>query len=103
MYAIIETGGKQYRVEAGQIIEIERLEAESGKITFDRVLLCSDGKSVTVGTPTVAKASVAGEVLDEIKGDKVISFKKRRRKDSRWKKGHRQTLARVRIDEITVG
>ena len=100
MYAIIETGGKQYKVQPGQVLEIERLETESGKVTFDRVLLCADGDKVSVGTPTVSKATVTGEILAEIKGKKKIAFKKRRRKDSMTTRGHRQTLAQVRIDEI---
>ena len=102
MYAIIETGGKQYKVQPGQIIEVEKLEASSGKITFDRVLLCGDEEKVKVGSPTVDKATVTGEVLGEVKGDKVVAFKKRRRKDSQSTRGHRQGYARVRIDEIAV-
>jgi len=102
MYAIIETGGKQYKVQPGQVIEVEKLDAEPGKITFDRVLMCSDGETVKVGTPLVAKATVKGELLGDIKGPKVIAYKKRRRKDSDVKRGHRQIAARVRIDEIAV-
>ncbi len=101
MFAIIETGGKQYKVQPGQIIEVERLDAEPGKVKFDRVLMWGDGEKTKVGAPTVAKASVKGELLGETKGAKVVAFKSRRRKDSRTKQGHRQTLARVRIDEIS--
>jgi len=102
MYAIIETGGKQYRVQPGEVIEVEKLPAPEGKVTFDRVLLCADGGKVKVGSPTVANAKVTGELLEVAKGRKVVAFKKRRRKSSQTKRGHRQTLARVRIDEITV-
>ena len=102
MYVIIETGGKQYKVQPGQVIEVEKLDAAEGKVTFDRVLMCSDGKKVKVGTPAVAKASVKGELLGSARGPKVVAFKTRRRKDSRTKRGHRQTFARVRIDEIAV-
>ena len=102
MYAIIETGGKQYKVQPGQILDVERIEDEDGKITFDRVLLCADGDKVSVGTPAIADATVTAEMLGEIKGKKVIAFKKRRRKDSQTTRGHRQKYARVRIDEICV-
>ena len=102
MYAIIETGGKQYRVQPGEVIEVEKLEAGKGKVTFDRVLLCADGDKITIGSPTVPKAKVTGELLEVAKGAKVVTFKKRRRKSSQTKRGHRQILARVRIDEISV-
>lgn len=102
MYAIIETGGKQYKVQPGQIIEVEKLDAEPGEVTFDRVLMCSDGENVKVGAPLVDKATVKGELLGNTKGQKLVIYKKRRRKDSDVKNGHRQTIARVRIDEIAV-
>ena len=100
MYAIIETGGKQYKVQPGQVIEVEKLEAKSDTVTFDRVLLCADGENVQVGTPTVPKAKVIGAILGAAKAHKVVAFKKRRRKDSQWTRGHRQALTRVRIDRI---
>ena len=103
MYAIIETGGKQYKVQPGEVIEVELVDAPEGRLTFDRVLLCADGDRIVVGAPTVAKAKVTGQVLEQIRGEKLIAFKKRRRKDSQWKRGHRQDLVRVRIDEISVG
>jgi large subunit ribosomal protein L21 len=102
MYAVIETGGKQYKVQPGQVIEVELLEVSEGTVTFDRVLLCSDGEEVKVGAPVVEQARVTGEVLAEVKSRKTIAFKKRRRKDSQTTRGHRQNLARVRIDEIAV-
>ena len=103
MYAIIETGGKQYKVQPGQVIEVELLESESDKVNFDRVLLCGDGETVKVGTPVVDKAVVKASVLaDEVKAKKVLAFKKHRRKDWKWVRGHRQRHARVRIDEIAL-
>jgi large subunit ribosomal protein L21 len=101
MYAIIETGSKQYKVQPGQVLDVELMETSGGKVTFDRVLLLADGKTVKVGSPTVAKASVTASLLGEVRENKVVAFKKRRRKDSQWTRGHRQNCLRVRIDEIT--
>ncbi len=102
MYAIIETGGKQYKVQPGQIIEVETLGAEEGKVAFDRVLMLADGDAVRIGSPVLPEAKVTGEVLGVVKGPKLVAFKKRRRKDSQRTRGHRQALLRVRIDEIAV-
>ncbi len=103
MFAVIKTGGKQYKVAANDVITIERLEAEAGDVVaFDQVLMLG-GDSVTVGTPTVAGATVAAEVVEQARGPKVISFKKRRRQNSKRKKGHRQDLTIVRITEILTG
>ena len=102
MYAVVTTGGKQYRVEAGSELVIERLAADVGaSITFDRVLLVGDGEAVQVGTPTVAGATVSGTVLREELGPKLIIFKFKQKATYRRKNGHRQHLTRVRIDEIT--
>ena len=101
MYAVLTTGGKQYRVEAGSELTIERVAGDAGaSITFDRVLLVSDGDSVTVGTPTVAGATVTGTVLGETRGPKLIVFKFKQKVKYRRRTGHRQHLTRVRIDEI---
>lgn len=101
-YAVVETGGKQYRVRKGDVLEIERLDGEAGqKITLDRVLAISNGTDLTVGTPAVAGASVSGEILGQIRGDKVVNFKKKRRKGYHRKIGHRQNLTRLRVDAIT--
>jgi large subunit ribosomal protein L21 len=102
MYAIIETGGKQYRVEKDDVIDVELLEAEKGKsVEFTNVLFFNDGKNAKVGSPYVAKAVVKGELLMESKGPKVISFKYKQRKGVRRKVGHRQKYHRIKITEIT--
>ncbi len=101
MYAIIETGGKQYRVEKGDVIDVELLAPSSdSKVEFKNVLFLSTGKAVKIGTPHVAKSSVIGELVQEIRGPKVISFRYKRRKGIRRKVGHRQRYARVKITAI---
>src|SRR5262249_61919655 len=100
MFAVIKTGGKQYRVAAEDVITIDKVKGEPGEIIeFGEVLLLG-GDSVQLGNPTVGGASVAGEVVDQGRGDKIIAFKKRRRKNSRRKRGHRQEFTVVRITEI---
>ncbi|MGI9479651.1 MAG: 50S ribosomal protein L21 [Hyphomicrobiaceae bacterium] len=101
MYAVIKTGGKQYRVSADDVLNIERLAGEaSSTIEFTDVMMVGSGDSVKVGTPMVAGAKVVAEVVEQTRGPKLIAFKKRRRKSSRRKKGHRQDLTKVRITEI---
>ena len=101
MYAIIEVGAKQYTIKKGDIIEVEKQAVKEGQdITLNKVLLVSKDKKVDVGQPYVKEAKVEAEVLKHIKGEKVISFKYRRRKSSHWKKGHRQQLTRLKIKEI---
>ncbi len=101
MYAVIETGGKQSRVIAGDTLEIERLETEAGKPhTFERVLLVSKDGHATIGAPTVAKATVVADVVEHKRGKKVIAFKMRRREGYHRKVGHRQELTVVKITEI---
>ncbi len=101
MYAIIETGGKQYRVEKDEVLDVELLDTEEGQtVVFKKVLFVNDGKHITVGAPYVTKSSVKGELVSEVKGEKVISFKYKRRKGIRRKVGHRQTYHRVKITEI---
>ncbi len=100
MFAVIKTGGKQYRVAAEDVIKVDKVAGEPGEIVeFGEVLLLG-GDSVTVGSPTVAGALVAGEVVRQGRDAKVIAFKKRRRKNSRRKRGHRQEHSLVRITEI---
>lgn len=101
MYAVIETGGKQYRVVQGDTLEVERLEVEAGQaVTLDRVLLVAQEGKITVGTPTVAKASVVANVIEHPRGPKKIAFKMKRRKGYHRKVGHRQELTRIKISEI---
>ena len=100
MYAVIRTGGKQYRVAPGDIVEIERLPGDPGaSITFSEVL-ATEGK---IGAPLVAGASVAAEILAQHRADKVVAFKKKRRKNTHRKRGHRQSLTRVKINSISAG
>jgi large subunit ribosomal protein L21 len=102
MYAVVSSGGKQYRVEPGSTLTIERLAAEAGAtLTFDRVLLIGDGDEVTVGTPVVTGASVSATVLGEELGPKLVIFKFKQKVKYRRRTGHRQHLMRVRIDAIT--
>jgi large subunit ribosomal protein L21 len=100
MFAVIKTGGKQYRVAAEDVLKVEKIKGEPGEIVQFGDVLVVGGDSVTLGVPTVAGASVAAEVLDQGRGAKVIAFKKRRRKNSRRKRGHRQDLTMVRITSI---
>ena len=104
MYAVIETGGKQYRVEVGTELEVELLDVEPGKnVTFDRVLLVADGDESAIGTPIVANAAVEAEVVRRDRGEKTISFKYRPKARSRVKKGHRQELTVLRITDVRLG
>ncbi len=101
MYAVIKTGGKQYRVAKDDIIEVELLNTpKGGSITLDHVLLVGDAGSAKIGTPTVSGASVKATVLDQKKGDKIIVFKKKRRQNYRRKNGHRQNLTVLKITDI---
>ncbi len=101
-YAIVETGSKQYRVEPKGIIEVERLKLpEKGKeVLLEKVLLLSNGKDIQVGNPHIKGASVVCELLEEFRAPKVVSFRFRRRKNSRRKRGHRQDLLRLQVKEI---
>ena len=104
MYAVIKTGGKQYRVAANDTIEIEKLAGSAGdSIEFTDVLMVSYGDAIEWGAPVVQGATVAGEILGQVRGPKIIIFKKRRRKHYRRKNGHRQDLTSVRITEILTG
>ena len=100
-FAIIETGGKQYKVSASNILKVEKLDIKKGdKVEFKKVLLVNDDKTVEIGDPTVSGATVEGMLLDNIKDRKVIVFKKRRRQNSRKRYGHRQPLSKVQITKI---
>ena len=102
MYAVIKTGGKQYRVAQDDVLEVEKIDGEAGKaIEFTEVLLVGEGETVKVGKPLLAGAKVTAELVAQTRGPKLIAFKKRRRKNSRRKKGHRQDLSKVRITGIS--
>lgn len=106
MYAVIETGGKQFRVEPGDTIDVELTPVtgkKTQKIKFDRILLVGDDKGVKVGAPVVSGAEVTGVLVDEIRGPKIRVFKMKRRKGYRRSRGHRQDLLRVKIDNIKAG
>lgn len=102
MFAVIKTGGKQYKVAANDVLTIEKLPVEAGEtVQFDEVLMVGGEAGVTVGAPLVAGASVAAEVIEQTRGPKLISFKRRRRKaSSKRRKGHRQDLTLIRITAI---
>ena len=100
MYAIIETGGKQVRVAEGDIIDVELVSAADGKVNFDQVLFLNDGNAIRIGTPHVAGCSVEAEFVGEVKGERVINFKYKKRKSCRRKVGHRQRYSRVKITKI---
>jgi large subunit ribosomal protein L21 len=100
MFAVFKTGGKQYRVAAEDVLKVDKIEGEPGEIVEFGEVLAVGGESVTLGAPTVAGATVAAEVLDQGRGGKIIAFKKRRRKNSRRKRGHRQEFTLLRITEI---
>ncbi len=101
MYAIIESGGKQYRVEPGAVVALERIPGDVGsQVELDRVLLISDGTTVQVGRPTLSGAKVISKIVAQTRGEKIDVFKFKRRKKYRRKTGHRQELTKVRIAEI---
>ena len=101
MYAIVDIAGQQFKVEQGKKIFVNRLQAEEGSsLCFDKVLLTEQEKSVQVGTPYINGATVKATVLEHLKGDKVIVFKKKRRKGYQKKNGHRQCITQIHIDEI---
>jgi large subunit ribosomal protein L21 len=104
MYAVIETGGKQYRVEVGTELEVEYLDVQPGSaLILDRVLLVADGTEASIGRPLVADATVSAEVIRQDRGEKLISFKYRPKARSRVKKGHRQELTVLRITDVRLG
>lgn len=103
MYAIVETGGKQYRVTKGDLIQVEKLEKEKGKITLDKVLLIENDKETLVGAPYIEGAAVEAKVLDHGKGKKIIIYKYKAKKDYRRKQGHRQPYTEIEITGVTTG
>jgi large subunit ribosomal protein L21 len=103
MYAIVEIAGQQFKVEQGQEVFVHRLEGEEGaKVEFDKVLLVDNEGSVKIGAPVVEGAKIDGKIVSHLRGDKVIVFKKKRRKGYQKQNGHRQDLSKVLIEKITV-
>ena len=103
MYAILDVNNRQYKVKEGQEIYVDLQQAEEGdKLTFDRVLLAENEGNITIGTPSLGNASIGASVIGHVKGDKVIVFKKKRRKGYKVKNGHRQQYTKIRIDSITI-
>jgi large subunit ribosomal protein L21 len=101
MYAVINTGGKQYKVQQGETLRIEKIAGEIGsKVTFDRVLMVADGENVRVGQPIIDKAAVQASIVEQDKAKKILVFKYKRRKRYRRKQGHRQPYTAIRIDGI---
>jgi len=101
MYAVLRSGGKQYRVAQNDVFEVEKLDADVGaKVALADVLMIGEGDAVTVGTPSIDGASVVAEVLDQVQGPKILVFKKNRRKNYRRRQGHRQELTVLRVTEI---
>jgi large subunit ribosomal protein L21 len=104
MYAIVEIAGQQFKVAKDQKVYVHRLQSEEGsKVTFDNVLLVGEGEKVTIGAPAIEGAKVTAKILGHLKGDKVIVFKKKRRKGYKKKNGHRQFLTEIQIEGIAVG
>ncbi|HVE17399.1 MAG TPA: 50S ribosomal protein L21 [Chthoniobacterales bacterium] len=101
-YAIIQTGGKQYRVAEGDLIDVEKLDVEAGKDAQLEVLMFADGDKVQLGSPLLAGAAVTAEVVDQFKGDKVIAYKFKRRKGYHRTVGHRRLLTRLKIKSISI-
>ena len=101
MYAVVSTGGKQYRVQKGETLRVEKIPGEVGsKVTFDKVLMVADGESIRVGQPLIEKAAVQASIVEQDKAKKILVFKYKRRKRYRRKKGHRQPFTAIRIDGI---
>jgi large subunit ribosomal protein L21 len=101
MYAVVSTGGKQYKVQKGETLRIEKIPGEvGGKVTFDKVLLVADGENIRVGQPMVEKAAVQASIVEQDKAKKILVFKYKRRKRYRRKAGHRQPYTAIRIDGI---
>ena len=101
MYAVIKTGGKQYRVQQGDVIFVEKINSQADEaVTFEEVLLVSDGEKTTIGAPTVAGAKVEGKVLAQVKSRKIVVYKYKAKKNERKKQGHRQPYTKIEITAI---
>ena len=103
MYAVVASGGKQYKVQEGEILRVEKLTGEVGdSVSFDRILMFSDGENVNVGTPLLEDVAVNGHIVEQGKAKKIIVFKYKRRKRYRRKRGHRQQFTAVKVDSIKI-
>ena len=103
MYAIVDTGGKQYKVQEGEILRVEKLAGEVGdSISFDKILMFSDGENVNIGSPLLEDVAVSGHIVEQGKAKKIIVFKYKRRKRYRRKRGHRQQFTAVKVDSIKI-
>ena len=103
MYAIVDSGGKQYKVQEGEVLKVEKLAGEVGdSVSFDRILMFSDGENVNVGTPLLEDVAVNGHIVEQGKAKKIIVFKYKRRKRYRRKRGHRQQFTAVKVDSIKI-
>lgn len=101
MYAVIQTGGKQYKVNEGDILKVEKLAGEAGdKVTLDEVLILSDGNALKVGSPLVAGAKVTAEVIEQGRSKKITVYKYKKRKNYRRKQGHRQAFTKIKVEKI---
>ncbi|MDX9785407.1 MAG: 50S ribosomal protein L21 [Desulfobacterales bacterium] len=101
MYAVVATGGKQYKVQEGEVLRVENLDGEVGaSVSFDQVLMVADGETVQVGTPVLESVTVRGHIVEQGKAKKIIVFKYKRRKHYRRKNGHRQQFTAIKIDQI---
>ena len=104
MYAVVSSGGKQYRVEKGEVLKVEKLPGDVGaSVSFDQVLMFSDGEDVRIGTPVLGDVAVTGRIVEQGKSRKIVVFKYKRRKRYRRKQGHRQPYTAIKIDHIGVG
>ena len=102
MIAVVKTGGKQYKISEGDVIQVEKLDGKVGEtINLDKVLICGEGNSIKVGSPYLEGCSIVCEVTEQLRGKKIIVFKKHRRQNYRRKNGHRQSLTRLRVTGIT--
>jgi large subunit ribosomal protein L21 len=103
MYAIVDSGGKQYKVQEGEVLRVEKLAGEVGdSVSFDRILMFSDGDDVNIGTPLLEDVAVSGHIVEQGKAKKIIVFKYKRRKRYRRKRGHRQQFTAVKVDSIKI-
>ena len=103
MYAVIQTGGKQYKVSPGEMVKVEKLQGKAGDpVTFEKVLMTSDGENINVGAPYLSETKVQGRIARQGRDRKILVFKYKRRKDYRKKQGHRQSFTLVKVDDIAV-